>query len=234
MPHRTPWQRLQRIALPAALACASLAAPAAAPLPEAARAAIERLVQAQSAGLSGQPKVSFTQAGYNFPPCSDFEAFMPTGSRPRGRVSMGLRCRDAAPWTRYVAVDIAIQGRYFVAARAIAPGEMLQPADAAERSGDLTDLPRSVVTDPAALQGVTSTQRIAAGAPLRQDLLRGVMVVQQGQTVQLVAQGPGFVISTEGRAMTQGAVGAAVRARTRDGRLVTGVADEEGRLQLAQ
>ena len=59
-----------------------------------------------------------------------------------------------------------------------------------------------------------------------------MIVIQQGQVVQLVAQGQGFTISTEGKAMTQAAVGAVVRAKTQDGRLLTGVADEDGQIEL--
>jgi len=84
------------------------------------------------------------------------------------------------------------------------------------------------------LQGVVATNRIPAGAPLRKESVRGVVVIQQGQTVQLVAQGSGFTISTEGKAMTRAEVGATVQAKTRDGRLLTGVASEDGQIRLAQ
>ncbi|MDM0042931.1 flagellar basal body P-ring formation chaperone FlgA [Variovorax dokdonensis] len=232
------WMRALRDSLPVwivSLGVLAWALPGrATALPEAARAAVERLVQAQTAGLPGKASVSY-RTGANLPDCaSDFEAFMPTGQTPWGRVSIGLRCRDAQPWTRYVAANVVIQGTYYVAARAMSAGEALLPGDYVKRTGDLSALPRSIVTDTADLEGVTVSQRIAAGAPLRKDLMRGVVVIQQGQTVQVVAQGAGFAISTEGKAMTQAEAGEAVRARTRDGRLVTGVADADGRIHLAQ
>jgi flagella basal body P-ring formation protein FlgA len=64
--------------------------------------------------------------------------------------------------------------------------------------------------------------------------VRGVVVIRQGQTVQVIAEGPGFTVSTEARAMTRAEAGATVQAKTRDGRLVSGVADEEGQVRLAQ
>ena len=127
-----------------------------------------------------------------------------------------------------------MEGRYYVAARAIEPGVTLGAGDFIERTGDLTELPRNAVTDATALRGVTSAQRIAAGAPLRKEHMRSMIVIQQGQTVQVVAQGAGFTVSTEGKAMTRAEVGAAVQAKTRDGRLVSGIADEEGQIRLAQ
>ena len=233
MQHRSSSSRLLRIALPALVAMAGAAGAAAQPLPEAARAAIEGLLQRQSNGLPGKLSVS-TKATSALPPCDDYEAFLPNGATPRGRISIGLRCRGDKPWTRFVPAQVAIEGRYYVAARAIEAGQTLGEADIAERSGDLGDLPRSVVTEASALQGVVATQRIAAGAPLRKESMRGVVAIRQGQTVQLVAQGPGFTISTEGKALTRAEVGATVQAKTRDGRLLTGVATEDGQIRLSQ
>jgi flagella basal body P-ring formation protein FlgA len=231
---KTP-KLLLRLALPAWMACMGTAPLAAAQLPEAARGAIDRLLQAQTAGLPGKATVTIHSTGSApLPPCDDFEAFMPTGTTPWGRVSVGLRCRGDKPWSRFISVQVAVEGTYFVAARAIEPGETLGAGDVVERTGDLSAMPRSVVTDVSALRGVTSMHRIAAGAPLRKELMRGVVVIQQGQTVQLVAQGLGYVVSTEGKAMTRAEVGANVQAKTRDGRLVSGVADEDGQIRLAQ
>ncbi|MEJ8811056.1 flagellar basal body P-ring formation chaperone FlgA [Variovorax ureilyticus] len=234
MEQRKTFGRLLRIVLPACMAGIGVASFAASQLPEEAREAIERYLQVQTSGLPGKARVSFLPTGGALPPCSDYEAFMPTGTAPWGRVSIGLRCRGDKPWSRFVSANVAVEGRYFVAARAIEPGMTLGAGDFIERSGDLTALPRNVVTEANALRGVTSAQRIAAGAPLRKEHVRSMIVIQQGQTVQVVAQGAGFTVSTEGKAMTRAEVGAAVQARTRDGRLVSGIADEEGQIRLAQ
>lgn len=238
--HKTARSGVRALAL-SALAWLPLPGAAAAPadqqvLPEAARLAIERLVQVQAAGLPGQIQVRLRGPGGNaLPPCEAPQAFLAPGTALRGRVSIGLRCpASETPWTRYVQAYIEVQGRYFVAARAIEAGQPLGMADLSERSGDLAALPRSVVTDAAALRGVVAANRIAAGAPLRKELLRGQVVIQQGQLVQVVAQGAGFEVSTEAKAMTRAEIGAPVQARTRDGRLVSGVADEEGQIRLAQ
>lgn len=236
MEYRKHWIRLARLALPTVVAgMGATAALAAAPLPEAARSAIDKFLQVQTAGLPGKVTFSVTTSGSSaLPPCDDFEAFMPAGATPWGRVSVGLRCRGEKPWTRFLPAHVAVEGRYYVAARAIEAGQALGEADITERTGDLSGLPRSVVTDASALTGVVTANRIAAGAPLRKELMRGVVVIQQGQTVQLVAQGQGFVVSTEGKAMTRAEVGATVQAKTRDGRLLTGVAGEDGQIRLGQ
>jgi len=226
-----------RTVLPAlALAgcCAATAADATATA-DTAGAVIEKYLQTQSAGLPGKVTISLEGRGASaLPACNAPEAFLPPGARPWGRVSVGVRCQTERPWTRFVQAHVAVEGSYFVAARAIDAGRPLGAGDVAERTGDLTRLPRSVITSAAELAGVVTVNRVAPGAPLRKELVRGVTVIQQGQAVKVVAQGQGFVVSTEAKAMTGATVGAVVQARTRDGRLVSGVADEEGQIQLAQ
>jgi flagella basal body P-ring formation protein FlgA len=65
-------------------------------------------------------------------------------------------------------------------------------------------------------------------------MFRGMVVIQQGQTVRLVAQGEGFLASSEGKAMTRAAVGATLQVKTAAGRLVSGVARQDGQVSLAQ
>jgi len=215
------------------LLVAALAAAPAAAAPADARAVVERFLQAQTAGLPGKARIEANMPAA-LPACESLQPFLPRGAAPSGRVSVGLRCAGEKPWTRFVQARVAIEGRYIVAARAIEAGQALGAGDLAERTGDLGALPRSVVTDAAELKGVVAVNRIAAGAPVRREGVRGVAVIQQGQTVQVVAQGPGFTVSTEARAMTRAEVGATVQAKTRDGRLVSGVADEGGQIRLSQ
>jgi flagella basal body P-ring formation protein FlgA len=225
--------RLLTVAVLAFTASTVAAGPSSPEQPDAGRLAVERLVQTQTKGLPGE--ISVRMLGKNtLPPCDAPEAFLAPGTDLRGRVSIGLRCTSPTHWKRFVQAYVSVQGRYFVAAEPIEAGQALGPGNVSERAGDLAALPRSVVTEPAALHGVVASNRIAAGAPLRKELLRGTVVIQQGQTVKVVAQGPGFSVSTEGRAMKRAEVGATVQAKTRDGRLVNGIADEEGQIRLAQ
>lgn len=229
--------RLLKTVLPAlAAGLAAAASVAAAPLAGDARAAVDKFLQAQTAGLPGKVSIRVEAPGSGaLPPCDALEPFLPRGAAAWGRVSVGLRCHsDQKPWTRFVLAHVAVEGRYFVAARNIETGQAFGAGDLAARTGDLTALPRSVVTDAAELQGMVAANRIASGAPLRRELVRGVSVIQQGQTVKVVAEGPGYSVSTEARAMTSAGAGSTVRAKTLDGRLVSGIADEEGQIRLAQ
>jgi flagella basal body P-ring formation protein FlgA len=231
------YARLLKTLLPALAAGLAAAVPvAAAPLAGEARAVVDKFLQAQTAGLPGKVGIRVEAPGSGpLPPCEALEAFLPRGATAWGRVSVGLRCHsEQQPWTRFVLAHVAVEGRYFVALQNIDTGKPLGAGDFAARNGDLTALSRSVVTDAAELEGVVAANRIASGAPLRREMVRGVAVIQQGQTVKVVAAGPGYSVSTEARAMTSAGAGSTVRAKTLDGRLVSGVADEEGQIRLAQ
>jgi len=230
-----------RLATRLALVLASLAAfspPAQAagshpaPLAGDARPVIENFLQNQAAGLSGRVVISIdTPMSGALPPCEALEPFLPGGARLWGRVSVGVRCNAGQPWTRYVPTYVAVHGNYYVAARPISAGQVLTPADAAVREGDLTALPRGVVVDAAQFDGVTALNSIASGAPLRRESLRAAIAVQQGQNVRLRARGAGFTVSTEGKAMASAAAGALVQVRTAGGQMLSGIALADGTVE---
>lgn len=223
--------RSWRAALPALLAAACASA-AGAPLDAKVRAAIEDFLLAQAAGAPGQVTVRVSAPAGALPACTALQPFLPQGVAPWGRVSVGVRCADERPWTRFIGAQVAVQGKYLAAARAIGAGHALGGADVVERSGDLAKLPRTVLTDPALAAGMVAANPIAPGAPLRSDLLRAPVVIRQGQVVRVVTEGAGFTLATEGRAVTQAAAGAAVQVRTAAGRLLTGTARPDGSVGL--
>lgn len=235
--HRSLARRLAW-ALPmllATLATPARSAPAQpAPLSGSARPVIERFLASQTAGLPGKVLITIhTPISGALPPCEAPEPFLPGGARLWGRFSVGVRCNADRPWTRYVPAYIAVMGSYYVAARPISIGQALTTADAAVREGDLTTLPGSVIVNPAQLKGAIASNSIASGAPLRRELLRAPALVQQGQTLKVVTRGEGFVVSTEGKAMTNAAVGAMVQVKMQGGQLLSGIVRPDGAVERA-
>ena len=123
-------------------------------------------------------------------------------------------------------------GDYVVTARPLAQGSALALTDMALQSGDLTQIAVGIVTDPQAVIGKTLTSTLAAGQPLRQDLLRSPLVVQQGQTVKLQSSGQGFRVSADGKSMTNAADGQIAQVRTSNGQTVSGVARAGGVVEM--
>ncbi|KVN70679.1 flagellar basal body P-ring formation chaperone FlgA [Burkholderia ubonensis] len=224
-------------ALPAAGASAAAAAAAATPPgqqdPDTIRRTALAFLQQQIAGLPGKPAASVAPS---FPrglaACTTLEPFLPTGARLWGRTTVGVRCAGERPWTVYLQAKVTVQATYYAAARQIAPGEVLTAADLVARDGDLTLLPLAVITDPSQAVGSTALARVAAGLPLRQDMLKSAASVSAGQTVRVVAAGPGFTISTEGSALANAAPGQSVRVRMAAGQIVTAIVKDAGTVEI--
>ncbi|OED09461.1 flagellar basal body P-ring formation chaperone FlgA [Burkholderia sp. A2] len=201
--------------------------------PETIRRAALAFLQQQIAGLPGKSTATVTTA---FPrglaACTTLEPFLPTGARLWGRTTVGVRCAGERPWTVYLQAKVAVQATYYVAARQIAPGEPLSAADLVARDGDLTVLPLAVITDPAQAVGATALARISAGLPLRQDMLKSAASVSAGQTVRVVAAGPGFTISAEGSVLANAAPGQSVRVRMAAGQIVTAIVKDAGTVEI--
>ncbi|WP_395060813.1 flagellar basal body P-ring formation chaperone FlgA [Paraburkholderia silvatlantica] len=200
---------------------------------ESIRAAALAFLQQQSAGLPG--RVSITVAPV-FPrglaACTSLEPFMPPGARTYGHTTVGVRCIGAKPWTLYVSARIAVDVTYYVASRQIGAGEALSAADFMPRAGDLANLPQTIVTDPNQATGAVALARIAAGLPLRTDMLRSAASVVIGQTVKVIAVGSNFTISAEGSALNNAEPGQQVRVRTSGGQIISGVVKDAGTVQV--
>ncbi|PRG79407.1 flagellar basal body P-ring formation protein FlgA [Burkholderia multivorans] len=229
---------------PAAVTAAATAAPASPPPtqsagapaqqdPDTIRRAALTFLQQQIAGLPGKTSATVAPA---FPrglaACTTLEPFLPTGARLWGRTTVGVRCAGERPWTVYLQAKVTVHATYYVAARQIAPGEPLSAADLVARDGDLTVLPLAVITDPAQAIGATALARIAAGLPLRQDMLKSAASVSAGQTVRVVAAGPGFTISADGSALANAAPGQSVRVRMAAGQIVTAIVKDAGTVEI--
>ncbi len=194
--------------------------------------AVERFLHMQTAGLPGDVsiEVGSLDPRLNMSACTTLQSFLPNGSRAWGKTTVGVRCNEANPWTVYVQAQVRVRGDYYVTAAPLAQGAVIDEPQLVKAQGDLSALPSGVITDPAQAVGKTLILPIAAGLPLRQEILRSPPVVQQGQVVRIVLNGPGFSVSNEGRALGNGAEGQLVQARTSQGQVVSGFAKAGGML----
>ena len=187
---------------------------------------VAQLLRNQTAGLPG--KVSFTlgeiDARLSLPACAAPEAFIPPGARLWGNASVGVRCSGSNPWIIYIPVSVKILTGVVVAARALTQGRSIEAGDLTLQEADLGQLPGAVITDPAQAVGRMVTLGVAPGQLLRQDFLRSPPVIQQGQSVTLRSQGPGFKVSAEGRALGNAAEGQVAQVRTPSGHTISGIA----------
>lgn len=200
---------------------------------DAIRASAEQFLRQQTAGLPGQVGIAVTAvAPRGLATCDSLETFLPPGAHLWGRTTVGVRCIGAHPWTLYLQALISVRATYFVASHDIDANQVIAASDLAPREGDLTNLPRSVVTDLSQIVGKASLERINAGLLLRQDMARTISTIQAGQSVKLEVQGAGFSISYEGSAVNSAATGETVRVRTPSGQVVSGVVKDRDTVEV--
>ncbi len=196
--------------------------------------AVENFLRIQIKGLPGQASFSVGEidAGNQLAPCGHLDVAMAPGARVWGRTQVAVRCEGENSWTMYVPVQVKVSGHYLVTARPLAQGTLIGDADVIRQPGELTELPTGILTDLAQATGRTLIVSLPAGRPLRSDVLRQAMVVQQNQSVKVVSQGQGFSVANEGRALGNAAEGQVVQVRLANGQVVSGVARAGGTVEV--
>jgi flagella basal body P-ring formation protein FlgA len=195
---------------------------------------LDDYLRIQTQGLPGKVTYSIVPLDprTQLSPCSAFDPFLPAGGKLWGKSTVGVRCLGPSTWTVYVQVQINVSGNYLISARTMAAGYVLGPSDIVVRSGDLSTLPANVITDPAQAIGRTVKNGFSAGQALRNDQLITAWAVQQGQSVRTISNGPGFSVSSEGRALANALAGQPVQVRTASGQTVSGIARAGGVVEV--
>lgn len=167
-------------------------------------------------------------------PCGQVQPYLPPGLPAWGRSRVGLRCVDgAARWNVTLPVRVAVFGRAVVAASALPAGVVLTQDLLAMADIDIAAEPGAVFTDPAALIGRMLARPLAAAEALRAPALKSRQWFAAGETVQVLAAGPGFSVSSEAQALSAGLEGQEVRVRFESGRVASGRAVGERRVELS-
>ncbi|MEI7611330.1 MAG: flagellar basal body P-ring formation chaperone FlgA [Betaproteobacteria bacterium] len=197
---------------------------------------LDDYVRTQTQGLPGKVTYSISQldARTQLTPCNAFEPFMPTGSKLWGKTTIGVRCLGPSSWTIYVPVQVSITGNYVVSTRNMLAGTIIAGSDIAVRTGDLSTLPSSILTDQSQAIGKTVKNGFSSGQPLRGDQIIAPWAVQQGQSIKTISNGPGFSVSSEGKALNNALEGQIVQVRTNSGQTVSGIARTGGVVEVTR
>lgn len=236
------WAVLLTLPLPGlAQALAGSPAPGSA-LTETLKAAVQRLAQEAATTLWGNgtpaPRteviVGPLDARLKLAPCQQVVPYLPPGTRPLGRTRIGLRCIEGSSrWNVTLPVTIELWAPSLVAAVALPAGTVLSASHLVTAEVDLAAKPDPVIGQSALALGRTLARGLAPGDALRRGDLRIRQYFNAGDSVRIVAVGPGYAISSEGQALGPGLEGQRIRVRTDSGRVITGVATAERRVEVA-
>ncbi len=160
----------------------------------------------------------------NLAPCGQVEPYLPPGTRLWGKTRVGLRCVDGvARWNVFLPVHVQAFGQTWVVRSDVASGTVLSMADAVRAEVDWAEESNSVLADPDMWVGQTATRQLRTGQTLRLGMVKPSQVFQAGSMVRIIAQGPGFSVTSDGHALSAGVVGEIARVRIDNGRVLSGV-----------
>ena len=197
----------------------------------------EAVAKAQSASASAlrmEVSIGSLDSRLRLAPCTHVEPYIPVGMRLWGRTRLGLRCTDGGGrWNVFLPVTVKAFGPAWVLRDNVVAGAVLTAADAVEAEADWAAEASPVVADPTQWVGQTASRSLVAGQPLRQSMVKPAQVFAAGAQVRVVAQGPGFEVTSDAQAMTPGVVGQPVRLRLENGRIATGVVQDLRTVRLS-
>lgn len=166
-------------------------------------------------------------------PCDHIEPYLPPGARAWGRSRIGLRCvQGATPWNVTLPVTVKVFAPAWVVTVPLPAGSVLEAGQLQQGEVDWAAATTPPLADAGQLVGRQLARALPAGAPVRLADLRQRQWFAAGDTVQLVARGPGFSVSGEAQAMSAGLEGQMVRVRTDNGRVLSGVAVGRNRVEV--
>jgi flagella basal body P-ring formation protein FlgA len=154
--------------------------------------------------------------------CARVESYLPPGTRLWGKTRLGLRCLDGvSKWNVFLPVTVKALGQAWVVRRDVAPGAQLGAADLMQAEVDWAEDSSPVMVDAAQWLGQVATRALTTGQTLRQNMARPMQVFQAGTQVRVLAQGPGFQITSDGQALSAGVVGQLTKVRMENGRVMS-------------
>lgn len=178
---------------------------------------------AENPGLRMESTMGALDSRLRLAVCGNVEPYVPAGARLWGRSRVGLRCVDGmGRWNVSLPVVVKAVGPAWVLKSQVSPGSVLGEADVVESQVDWAEEPTAVLQDRALWVGQTTTRVLMAGQALRQGMVKPAQVFQAGASVRVVAQGPGFQVSSDAQALSAGVVGQSARVKMDNGRVTSG------------
>ncbi|GLR07517.1 flagellar basal body P-ring formation chaperone FlgA [Mixta theicola] len=161
--------------------------------------------------------------------CADPHLSLSGGQRLTGNRTVVAQCGNKK---HFFQVRIEAEGSWWVAARDLKTGSILNPDDVVQRSGSLANLPSGLVMNLGSIRGAVLTRPVRAGQPLTENQLRKSWRINRGEEIDVIAYGNGFHIMARGKALDNAAVNGAVRVRMKGGQLVTGSVNSDGSVRI--
>jgi flagella basal body P-ring formation protein FlgA len=210
-----------------------LASPAQAALSVQAEDAVKQFLD-QHPSLEGREfSIQWEPSKLEFPACTKNPSVeLLRKDKAWGKLLLNLRCDTGRVWARPVSLYVLVKGRYLAATRPLKSGQVLTPSDWKWVDGDLSKMGDSLVDSPELLKNMELSRAQQAGNALRLNDFRPMSVIKSGDQVRVAIVGRGFGIDASGQALADAALGASVKVRISDGKIIQGTAVSQGVVEV--
>lgn len=166
------------------------------------------------------------------PACHDIGFSLPPGARLGNAGSVQAQCTAPTRWSLYLDFRLRLSGPALVARRDLPARALLGSNDLELRSIDFEQPPSAYLSAPRLAIGMRTAQQVRSGEPLLAAWLSRPPAINAGQRVRIFLRGDGFSVNQDGTALNTAATGEVVRTKTRSGRIVEGIAQDDGSVMV--
>lgn len=169
----------------------------------------------------------------DLPACDRLDFISPASTRTlNGNIRLGVKCSSPLSWTIYLNAKIQQKKEFVVSRYRLRAGQIITPNDLAIEKDYPENLPYGYITDPQVIVGKSVIQDMEPGTPMVSPGLKTEYAITFGQNVRILANGPGFKISSEGKAMGNATLGQNVQVKVASGQLINGIARTGGIVEI--
>ncbi len=155
-------------------------------------------------------------------------------NRTTGRLTFKVTCSGSDSWAIHVPVTVQAFDQVVVSDLPIAKGTHLSPADLRLELMDISRLYSGYFQSLDELDGFVARRPIQAEQVMTPALVNPARMINRGERVVIIAEGPGLSIRATGLAMEDGAFGELIRVRnTSSNKVVEGRISAPGLIKVS-
>lgn len=139
------------------------------------------------------------------------ETYLPPSGNKAGRVTVGVRCTGASPWSLYVPAQVRLLDQVVVVKQDLTRGTLLGAEDVELQQRDLASLTRGYLLKLDEAVGRTLDRPVRRGQVLAPAQLETPNQIKRGEKVSIIASIGGIEARMQGKALARGNPGERIK-----------------------
>ncbi len=190
--------------------------------------------------ISGEKTINVTNINMEkFPlnECKNLNFFIPKGTRLIGKTTIATNCKDENHTDKrnvFIPVEISIKDKYFVSNKKINAGQIIKEEDIEEIFDNVGFFPEQLISDKKNILGKKLTQQIRERQPFKNNMIDLPIVIQYNQEIHITHGSGNYKVSARGKSMGVAKLGQEVKLKMPNGKVLTGIAQDDGSVKLKE